>query len=71
MKDGLSTTGTILFTLPTGFRPAMRKVLLAQCSNGTNVNACYINIDTAGNVTLKANGQNTWLSLDGVNFPTF
>ena len=71
IKDGTSSTGTILFTLPTGFRPLTRKNLIAQCSNGTAVNACQIDIDTSGNVTLKANGQNTWLSLDGVNFPTF
>ena len=71
IKSGTITDGTILFTLPEGFRPTTSKIVRAMANNGTTINIVYINISTDGKVAIGANGANTWLSLEGISFSTF
>lgn len=63
IKDGVTTAGTVLFTLPSGYRPSLPKLSLVYA--GTSV--AYIDVLTSGNVRIRA-GSNTLFSLYGVRF---
>ncbi|RLK36110.1 hypothetical protein [Cupriavidus plantarum] len=65
---GTTTQGTLMFTLPAGFRPDYPTRLPALTNNGSGLLAGEIRIDTAGAVTFWF-GQNTYVSLDGLTFP--
>lgn len=69
IKDGTTTSGTSLFTLPTGFRPPAGSILRYGVYNigGSGVGLGTIEIDEAGTVTITGGG-NTLLSLSGVCF---
>ncbi len=68
LSTGTVTQGTLMFTLPVGFRPDLPGRFSCVSDNaGTLVNG-EIRIDTSGNVTIW-HGQNTYLSLDGISFP--
>lgn len=63
LRLGSTTPGTVIFTLPTGFRPK-ETLLIANISN-----------QSVGRVDINANGQisfqlgsNVWFSLDGISF---
>ena len=66
--------GQIMFTLPVGYRPAKRIILVGDCSyvgGGYRTHAQRIDVGTDGNVALfnpnsTASGQ--WYSLDGLVF---
>jgi hypothetical protein len=62
VKNG---SGTIT-TLPTGFRPSKR-VILTTLSGSSN-SIARVDVDTDGTVTWMAGGDNSWVSLDGLNF---
>ncbi len=63
IRSGTMTAGTIITTLPAGYRPSAE--LLITC---VSVNAYgRINIDSSGNVKFYA-GSNSWLSLDNITF---
>ena len=66
VKSGATTTGTVIFTLPAGYRPTSDWIfalvandLLGQCR-----------VDTSGNVKYWT-GSNFWFSLDGISFAAF
>lgn len=69
LKDGTATSGTVLFALPSGARPAKR--LLFPCVSattpGTTWANCRVDVNPDGNVTI-VNGGNVFLSLDGIEF---
>ena len=63
---GLVKTGTIataVFTLPAGYRPAYRQ-LMVSISNGA---IARLDVDTTGSVIAQT-GSNVWFSLDGATF---
>lgn len=64
MQGGTVANGTVVFTLPSGFRPSMR-VLLPSAANGHHAR---IDVDPNGNVILQAGGDTVWTSFDSVNF---
>jgi hypothetical protein len=59
IKNTVSTTNVVLFTLPTGYRPAYRLFVPVSSSNGIS----QIYIYTDGRVYLYS-GEATWLSFD-------
>ena len=63
IKNGTATAGTVLFTLPTGYRPANTALFDTQ-SNGTTGR---VDVANNGNVTIQA-GTNAWISLNGITF---
>jgi hypothetical protein len=65
VSGGTTTVATVMFTLPTGYTPTheMRIPVVSADAFG------YIRILTNGQV-LFVIGSNSWLSLDGVSFPT-
>lgn len=67
IKSGLITGYTTLFILPVGFRPLTKKVVVAVNNN----TICPLEIGTNGEVVIMMNGANSWLSLEGISFPTF
>lgn len=65
---GTTTQGTLMFTLPAGFRPDYPTRHPVLTNNGSALVAGEIRIGTDGQVTFWF-GQNTYVSLDGVTFP--
>lgn len=64
IKSGTTTAGTVLFTLPVGFRPAGGTIEFATVSNGA---IGQIDVETDGDVVIRVGG-NTRLSLNNVIF---
>lgn len=60
-----SGSGTI-FTLPEGARPAFRCHFTVATAGGV----AKVRVQTDGQVVYSIGGNNTWLSLDGITFPT-
>lgn len=66
IKNGNTSGGTVLFTLPSGFRPAQRFIHVGTVS-GLEFIRMYI--ETSGVVTISSTvSNNNWLSLDGIEF---
>ncbi|WP_167313413.1 phage tailspike protein [Ralstonia insidiosa] len=65
---GTTTQGTLMFTLPVGFRPDYPTRHPVLTNNGSGLVAGEIRIDTSGAVTFWY-GQNSYVSLDGICFP--
>lgn len=65
IKSGTTTAGTVLFTLPVGYRPAKQEMFLANIFSGASVG--LLDIDASGNVNFQA-GSNTIFSLCGIIF---
>lgn len=64
IKSGTTTSGTIIATLPAGYRPGARLLI-----TGVSVHSyCRIDIDIDGNIILQAGGSSTWLALDNITF---
>lgn len=66
IKSGAIVNGTVLFTLPAGYRPTGQKVFGVSHHAGTSAR---LDVTTTGNVQLgQAASGNAYLSLDGVSF---
>jgi hypothetical protein len=65
IKNGTITTGTVLFTLPAGYRPANDRVFVSFHGGGA---AGRINVLSNGDVTISNVTDNTFLSLEPVRF---
>jgi len=66
IKSGTATAGTVIFTLPAGYRPPAIELLQVQCYTSTYVIG-RVDIQSGGNVVFQTGG-NTFLSLDGLTF---
>ena len=72
IKSGITTDGTVLFTLPVGFRPHYVVITSATATNGSDLKKVQLNILTDGSVNIYlSGGYNTWLSLENISFATF
>lgn len=71
IKDGTTTSPTVLFTLPAGYRPTKNCIFIAKCSPD-NTGIARIDVATNGNVSLAnySGTPATYVSLDGINFDT-
>jgi len=63
ISGGTATAGTVLFTLPVGYRPAARELFVVLSNNAIG----RVDIETNGNVTIQI-GSNVYLQLDGLTF---
>ena len=63
LRLGTATSGTVIFTLPSGFRP--KETLLIP--NISNQLIGRVDINENGQIIFR-NGSNTWFSLDGISF---
>lgn len=63
IAGGTTTAGTVLFTLPEGYRPSARKMLIAENTGADG----RVDIRTSGDVTIEQ-GSNTYLSLENIHF---
>lgn len=64
IRYGTATNGTVLCTLPEGFRPDHRLIFQLQTSGATTGR---VDVNTDGNV-IFVYGSSTWLSLDQIAF---
>jgi len=65
IKSGTTTNGTVITTLPAGFRPS-QEMVLDVASNGI---FGRIDIYPNGNIVAINLNNNTYLTLDGISFP--
>jgi hypothetical protein len=66
IKSGTTAAGTVLFALPSGYRPAKNFYAMTICSGN---NLVRIKVDLNGQVTLNsAPANNTWVQLDNISF---
>ena len=65
IKSGITTQGTILFTLPLGYRPAATEGFMVYANDGASIGT--ISISSGGNVAFIT-GSSLDMSLSGVSF---
>lgn len=69
IKNGTIAAGTILFTLPVGYRPSLDIILTSLSSSAGTATPIAIEVSAAGVVKIGSfNAGSTWLSLDGLSF---
>lgn len=67
IKDGTTTSGTLLFTLPTGLRPADHHVFLVAANGGRKA---QVQVQDDGQVLIQSpDAGTTWISLGGCHWP--
>lgn len=64
IKGGTHDAETVIFTLPTGYRPRTSEKFLTVSSNVI----CVLDIYGTGNVAIKTGASSGWLSLSGISF---
>jgi len=64
VKGGTVADGTVIFTLPAGYRPRTPEKFITVSVNAI----CILDIYTNGNVTIRAGANTSWLSLSGISF---
>nr|WP_242486977.1 glycoside hydrolase family 55 protein [Peribacillus sp. TH16] len=68
LKSGEDMRGTVITTLPIGFRPANQKVFQVTNFNGTSYSNVTLQVHSNGNVQLMTSVSNKLLYLDGIQF---
>jgi hypothetical protein len=72
LVQGTTTSGTVMFTLPVGFRPAaINDIMAVQYTGGSGFGFCWISVQTNGDVQyLQGNGvaANGEVSIAGLSF---
>lgn len=64
IANGTVTSGTLLFTLPEGYRPAKTEVFIALSAGIL----CRIDVENTGSVLVQSGASAGWLSLSGITF---
>lgn len=65
IKDGTTTNGTIIGSLPEGFRPNGELIFTQLFSGG---GSCWARIKPGGDIDIYYVTSNAWLSLCGITF---
>lgn len=65
LSGGVTADGTVIFTLPPGYRPASVQAFPALQGDGTTA---QIRVLPNGDVTIYGVTDNTFLSLEGIRF---
>lgn len=69
IKNGTTTSGTIIATLPAGATPPLPVQFVV--ANGTSAPA-VLRVDASGNISIQSSGvTNSFLNLEGISFWTF
>lgn len=63
IKSGTTTSGTVVTTLPVGYRPKATLVFSSSCDDAI----CRFDINSSGQVLIRG-GSASWSSLSGLNF---
>ena len=71
IKNGTASEWIAIGTLPPGFRPAVNRIFTTMAATATGRLLCYVDVQSTGVIIMSCPGANVWLSLDGINFPTF
>ena len=66
IKGGTTTAETVIFTLPTGYRPRASEKFFVVSVNAI----CIVDVYGTGNVAIKTGANAGWLSLSGISFRT-
>ncbi len=63
-----AAAGTVVCTLPVGYRPTAKLVFLTSSSGGTEGAPARVDISTNGDVILDYGANTNWISLDMIRF---
>lgn len=66
IKNGVA--GTVMFTLPSGYRPEFQQIRITMANTGAANIMQRITLQTDGDVIHDAAGGTSWVSLDGISF---
>ena len=66
IKGGITTAETVVFTLPTGYRPRASEKFFVVSVNAI----CIVDVYGMGNVAIKTGANAGWISLSGISFRT-
>jgi hypothetical protein len=66
MRSGTVNAGVSAFILPVGFRPVYHHIFVCSATSAFG----EVRVLTDGSVSVAV-GNNTWISLDNISFPTF
>jgi hypothetical protein len=65
IKSGTTTAGTVLLTLPAGYRPALIEERATLSWNGTTIVPVFLNVQPGGNLTISVGAPgNTFMLVD-------
>ena len=64
-NKGKTAAGTVLGTLPVGYRPS-KSIYVSALNNSYTI--AVLGIEPTGNIIVKANVDATWLNFDNVSF---
>lgn len=64
VKSGTTTSETVIFTLPEGYRPRASEKFFCVSLNAI----CVIDVYATGNVAIKTGANSGWISLSGISF---
>lgn len=67
---GTTADDTLLFTLPTGYRPTAEALVAVGYYNGVGYQLGYLRIETDGQVRVYGAGGAANIRMDGLQFPT-
>ncbi len=68
LKSGTFTDGTVVFTLPLGYRPQRTQTLVFGGYTGTELFLAYFLVDANGQAIIYSATGNAWISLNGLRF---
>lgn len=68
ITGGTKTATTVLFNLPSGYRPAADLMFATSVDNGSWAGFGSFNVKSNGDVMLRVAGSGPWISLDGCSF---
>lgn len=60
--------GSVIFTLPSGFRPQQNETFVVEAANNTSVQAAQIYVRPDGNVVMGIGNNSLWISLSTISF---
>lgn len=64
IRNGTTTSGTVIYTLPAGYRPARTILGLASCVNA----ACRFDVTSTGDILIREGANSGWSALDSISF---
>jgi len=70
-KAGVLTDGTVIYTLPAGYRPEHDVVCIVSTNDGTNDFPARVHIDTAGNVKAYKAKSGGHFQVSWIPFPAY
>ena len=64
LKDGITTNGTIITTLPSIYSPSKKQYFNVNFNDGTGVKCGVLTLSTNGDLAILGDIGSSWLNID-------